>query len=179
MTGDNGLNTTRIIVMGVSGSGKSLVGSRLARALALPFFDADDFHSPANIEKMSNGIPLSDADRADWLNDLAALIQRQPGLVLACSALKKSYRERLREATPNLAFIYLKGDIDTIWSRHSQREDHYFTGRSMLESQFAQLEPPTESEALVIDITQPVEVVIEDCLNELQARQPTATTVKR
>ncbi len=170
MTGDNGLNTTCIIVMGVSGSGKSLVGSRLAEALALPFFDADDFHSQANIEKMSSGIPLSDADRADWLNDLAALIQRQPGLVLACSALKIDYRNRLRHAAPDMTFVYLKGDIDTIWSRHSQREDHYFSGRRMLESQFVQLEAPSEEEALIIDIAQSPEAVLDDCLSKLQVR---------
>lgn len=170
MIGDNGLNTPCIIVMGVSGSGKSLVGSRLAEALALPFFDADDFHSQANIEKMSSGIPLSDADRADWLNDLAALIQRQSGLVLACSALKIDYRDRLRRAASDMTFVYLKGDINTIWSRHSQREDHYFSGRRMLESQFVQLEAPSAAEALIIDIAQSAEAVIDDCLSKLQAR---------
>lgn len=170
MTLDNGLHTANIIVMGVSGSGKSLVGARIARALDMPFVDADDFHSPANIEKMSNGIPLSDADRTGWLNDLAMLIQRQPGMVLACSALKKDYRDRLRQGANDMTFIYLKGDIDTIWSRHSQREDHYFSGRRMLESQFAQLEAPSEAEALIIDISQSAEAVTKDCLSKLQAR---------
>ncbi|WP_028671995.1 gluconokinase [Saccharospirillum impatiens] len=164
------MNTEKIIVMGVSGSGKSLVGARLARTLALPFFDADDFHSPANIEKMSNGVPLSDTDRADWLDDLAELIQAHPGLVLACSALKKGYRDRLRLASQNLMFLYLEGDIDMVWSRHSQREDHYFTGKSMLESQFAQLEAPTEFEAMAIDISQSVEVVLKDCLHAIKTR---------
>lgn len=168
MTGDNGLKTAKIIVMGVSGSGKSLVGSRLAKALALPFFDADDFHSPANVEKMSNGIPLSDADRAGWLDDLADLIKRERGLVLACSALKKDYRDRLRAASPELMFSYLKGDLDTIWARHAQREDHYFTGRSMLESQFEQLEAPTAAEAIEIDIAQPPEAVLADCLRAVR-----------
>lgn len=157
--------------MGVSGSGKSLVGARLAETLGMPFYDADDFHSPANVQKMAGGVPLSDADRQGWLDDLAALIEREPRLVLACSALKRSYRERLRAAAPGLCFVYLRGDIDLIWSRHARREDHYFNGRDMLESQFEQLEVPGPDEAIAVGIDQTADDVLAECLARLR-RQP-------
>lgn len=157
----------KIIVMGVSGSGKTLVGQRLADTLGLPFYDADEFHSKENIRKMSDGIPLSDADRHGWLTELAALIRREPGLVLACSALKRAYRDQLRAGDTDLRFLYLKGDFDTIWMRHAEREDHYFNGQSMLHSQFQQLEEPGSDEALNIDIDQPPETVIRHCLEAL------------
>ncbi|WP_198650495.1 gluconokinase [Saccharospirillum mangrovi] len=153
-----------IVVMGVSGCGKSLIGQRLANELALPFFDADDFHSPANVAKMAGGVPLTDADRADWLDALASLLKTGAPLVLACSALRKRYRDRLRLADPNLVFVHLDGDIDTIWARLSQRRDHYFTGRDMLESQFAQLERPGADEAIRIDIDRPADAVLAACL---------------
>lgn len=153
--------------MGVSGCGKSLVGQRLATALALPFFDADDFHSAANVRKMAGGIPLTDADRQQWLDHLAGMIAGRDGLVLACSALKRRYRERLRRADPDLVFLHLDGDFDTIWARLSAREDHYFSGRAMLESQFEQLEPPGPDEAHTIDIALPAERVVEQCLTVL------------
>jgi gluconokinase len=162
----------KIIVMGVSGCGKSLVGSRLARALALPFFDADDFHSQANINKMSSGIALTDTDRTEWLEDLAALLRREPKLVLACSALKKRYRDHFRQAVPGLTFVYLQGDQDTIAARLIHRENHYFQGKYMLESQFSQLDEPSENEALVVSVLQPVGSVLEDCLTGLQAGTP-------
>lgn len=157
-----------IIVMGVSGCGKSLIGQQLGEALGLPFYDADDFHSPANVRKMAGGVPLTDADRADWLETLAALIRGESGLVLACSALRRRYRERLREADPEALFLHLDGDIETIWARLSQRRDHYFNGRAMLQSQFEQLERPAANEAVRIDIEPPAAQVLQACLDALK-----------
>lgn len=153
--------------MGVSGCGKSLIGQQLAEALRLPFFDADDFHSPENVTKMASGVPLTDADRADWLDSLAQLLQTQTPLVLACSALRKRYRDRLRMADPALVFVHLDGDIDTIWARLSQRRDHYFSGRDMLQSQFEQLERPSLDEALRINIDASAEAVLAACLDAI------------
>ncbi len=158
----------RIVVMGVSGSGKTHIGQCLARKLSLPFFDADDFHSENNVLKMSQGIPLTDTDRVQWLADLADLIHRTPGLVLACSALKPEYRKTLMNGNDNLVFIYLKGDFDTIMQRLTQRRQHYFRGRQMLVSQFETLVEPTAGEAIEIDIQQSVEKVVCDCLEALQ-----------
>lgn len=153
-----------LVVMGVSGCGKSLIGRRLADELSLPFYDADDFHSPANVAKMAGGVPLTDADRADWLDALADLIRTESPLVLACSALRRRYRDRLRDADPNLLFVHLDGDIDTIWARLSQRRDHYFAGRDMLQSQFEQLERPDADEAIRIAIDRPADAVLAACL---------------
>ncbi|TGG93195.1 gluconokinase [Natronospirillum operosum] len=164
------MSTQKIIVMGVSGSGKSLIGARLGRELQLPFYDADDFHTADNIRKMSDGIPLSDQDRAGWLQQLAALLQAEPGLVLACSALKADYRRRLQEASPEVTFLYLCGDFDTIWARLARREDHYFSGHSMLRSQFDQLEEPDHHEAIRISIDQPADSVLEECLRKINNR---------
>lgn len=161
------MTVSKIVVMGVSGSGKSLVGQRLGDLLGVPFFDADDYHSEANVQKMANGIPLTDEDRRDWLSDLAELIRNTPGLVLACSALKKTYREQLRTGDPKLKFLYLRGDFETIWSRHSQRQDHYFTGQDMLKSQFLSLEEPDANEAYIIDISATPEAVLKQCIEAL------------
>lgn len=159
----------KIIVMGVSGCGKSLVGSRLAEALGVPFFDADTYHSQANVEKMASGIPLTDADRAGWLATLADLVRQQTGgLVLACSALKRAYRDRLRADNADLRIVYLSGDFQTIWSRHARRRDHYFNGQAMLESQFQLLEEPEPDEAAIaVDVTASPEVIVGQCLAAL------------
>lgn len=161
------------MVMGVSGSGKSSIGVRLAEKLGLPFFDADDFHSADNVQKMANGIPLSDDDRRDWLDDLAGLMGDHSKIVLACSALRKAYRDRLREARPDVTFLYLDGDMDTIWQRHAKREDHYFNGRTMLQSQFEQLEVPQATEAIRIDIRQSPDKVLASCIKALEIASPT------
>lgn len=158
------MSKDKIVVMGVSGSGKSLIGEQLASRLDIPFFDADDFHSPDNVRKMADGIPLSDADRAGWLEDLAELLRREPTLVLACSALKASYRELLRQASPELVFLYLKGDFSTIRDRLALREDHYFNGEAMLRNQFEQLEAPDTAEAYSIDVHQDADAVLNRCL---------------
>ncbi|MBI43073.1 gluconokinase [Marinobacter lutaoensis] len=160
--------TQRFVVMGVSGCGKSLIGARLAESLGLPFFDGDDFHPPENVDKMRRGIPLNDADRQDWLAALNRLLCQHPGAVLACSSLKPQYRERLR-AGNDAVFIYLKGDFDTIWRRHCQRQGHYFNGRTMLESQFRELVEPSPEEAVHVPVDQPPEAVLRQVLAAIGA----------
>ena len=150
-----------IVIMGVSGSGKSTIGRSLAAELGWPFFEGDDFHSAANVEKMANGIALTDADRADWLAALAHLIRdlsrdRRSG-VLACSALKQSYRETLGQNISNVQFIYLKGDYDLILKRLQARQGHYMRSE-LLKSQFEALEEP--GQALVVDVAQPVAIIV-------------------
>lgn len=154
--------------MGVSGSGKSLISAQLATALSCRYVDADDFHTPDNISKMANGTPLTDDDRESWLSDLVDLLAREEAMILACSALKARYRDRLRSADPSVQFLYLKGDIDVIWPRLLQRQHHYFAGKDMLVSQFEQLEEPTNGEATLINIDQPPQAVFQQCLDSLR-----------
>lgn len=141
-----------LVVMGVSGSGKSTVGAALAKALGWPFLDADDFHPPANVAKMAAGTPLTDADRAPWLDRLATemrgILTHGGSGVLACSALKNAYRERLASAG-DVRFVYLAGDVDTIAARLAARRHEYMPA-SLLASQFATLEPPAD--ALTVDV---------------------------
>lgn len=148
--------------MGVSGSGKTTVGQALAQKLGWDFFDADDFHPPANIAKMASGIPLSDSDRAPWLaalhDQLASTLKSNRHPVLACSALKEKYRARLLDGIDRIEIIYLKGSYDLIWSRMSGREGHYMRPE-MLRSQFAVLEYPENVFAL--DISTPVKEMID------------------
>jgi gluconokinase len=156
-----------IIIMGVSGCGKTTVGKLLAQRLGTEFLDADDFHPPANVEKMRNGIALTDDDRAGWLDRLRELISKnlQSGtsLVLACSALRQRYRDRLHQPGEDVSLVYLKGDFGTIMQRLEQRGGHYMPA-SLLESQFAALEEP--GDAIVIDI----ELSPSDAVQEIEAR---------
>lgn len=156
--------TKKIVVLGVSGSGKSLIGSKIAEKLGYPFFDGDDFHSQANVDKMRQGTPLTDEDRKDWLKTLNSILTDNPAAVIACSGLKPEYRDMLRIGLDDITMIYLKGSIDTIWQRHQKRDGHYFNGREMLESQFATLVEPTDEEALVIDISKDAEQVLNEAL---------------
>ncbi len=154
-----------IIIMGVSGSGKTTIGQQLAARLGWDFYDADDFHPAANIAKMTKGIPLTDADREPWLDRLRALIvscrdENHPG-VLACSALKAAYREHLINGDQDIQMVYLKGSFDLIWSRMSARKDHYMKA-DMLASQFAALEEP--SDALVVDIDKSPDEICDEIL---------------
>ncbi len=158
------------LVMGVSGSGKSTIGRALAERLACPFYDGDDFHSPENVAKMSSGAPLTDDDRWPWFDRLAGLISeqlsREETAVLACSALKKSYRDRLRENNDGLVFIYLRGSFDYIWKRLRQRENHYMKAE-LLRSQFDILEEPNESEAVQVDIRNDTSRIVFDLIESL------------
>ena len=146
------------VVMGVSGSGKSLIGAGLARALGVDFVEGDQYHSAENIERMSRGIPLTDDDRARWLRSLAARIREAKdtgsGLVISCSALKRSYRDILRADAPELRFVFLKGRRELVAQRLAARKGH-FMPPSLLESQFTTLEEPLPDEhAWVCDIGQ-------------------------
>lgn len=157
-----------IIVMGVSGCGKSSVGKALADSLGWDFYDADDFHPPENVAKMADGVPLDDSDRAPWLASLHELISSslkadQPG-VLACSALKESYRQQLLDGNDGVQIVYLKGSFDLIWSRMKKRTDHYMKPH-MLESQFETLEEP--SKALTIDISKSVDEIVREVIANL------------
>ncbi|MBZ0331692.1 gluconokinase [Halomonas sp. ANAO-440] len=153
----------RILVMGVSGSGKSHIGRLLAESLGVDFIDGDGYHSPGNIEKMGRGVPLTDADRQEWLDTLAGLFdehrRRNESVVIACSALKARYRDILRQGEPALAILYLRGDRDLLLERLSTRRGHFFKGDSMLDSQLADLEPPDDDEALGLDISLPPETI--------------------
>ena len=137
------------VIMGVAGTGKSTVGAALAHALGLAFVEGDAYHPATNVQRMAAGIPLTDADRAPWLNALAARLraaeQAGTGLVMACSALKRSYREVLRAAATGVTFIYLCGDRGLVAERIAQRHAH-FMPPSLLDSQLAALEPPTPDE---------------------------------
>ena len=157
-----------LLVMGVSGSGKSTIGARLAEALALPFGDADAFHPPANVAKMSAGTPLTDEDRWPWLDALGAwLAAQRMGGVIACSALKRAYRDRLRAAVPGLRILHLSGGSGMITERQRARKDH-FMPPSLMASQFATLEPPGADEAaLILDITAPPEAILATALAQL------------
>jgi gluconokinase len=149
-----------ILVMGVSGSGKTTIGQLLAESLNWEFSDADSFHSPANIEKMQHGIPLSDADRIPWLQSLQAAIkdwlQADKNVVLACSALKASYRQMLI-IDHRVQLVYLKGDFNLIQRRLKTRQNH-FMGEKLLHSQFDTLEEPDN--AICVDISEPPEVIV-------------------
>lgn len=150
-----------IIVTGVSGTGKTTIGSGLADSLDLPFFDADNFHPKENIAKMSQGLPLVDEDRMPWLHTLADLLvksEKAGGAVLACSALKESYRQLLK-VQDNMHWIHLKGSRELIWERMLARKNHYMKA-SMLDSQFATWEEPNYG--LKLDIVHtPAEMQVE------------------
>lgn len=138
-----------LLVTGVSGSGKSTVGSLLARRLGWPYAEADDFHPEANLAKMVTGQPLDDADRRPWLANIAAWMDATSAAgrpaVVSCSALKRTYRDQLCADRPNVRLIYLDADKQTIRSRLSARRGHFFPA-SLADSQFAVLEPPAEDE---------------------------------
>ncbi|WP_375434382.1 gluconokinase [uncultured Hymenobacter sp.] len=150
------------IVMGVSGSGKTTIGRLLAKQLGLPFYDADNFHSAANIEKMRSGIPLTDADRHDWLATLAAGIgewEKAGGAVLACSALKETYRQTLQAgAQLPLRWAFLDGSRELLRSRLLMRKNHYM-GAALLDSQLETLEKPAYALQLPLEGKRPQDIV--------------------
>ena len=161
----------KIIVMGVSGCGKSSMGQKIAAYFGFPFFDGDDYHSEANVEKMRQGIPLTDEDRFGWLKTLNGILKEHPTAVVACSGLKPEYREILRHDVNDLGIIYLQGDFDTIWQRHQKRDGHYFNGKEMLESQFDTLvEPKDEADVITVDIRQSIEQVFNVSIQALEAK---------
>jgi len=160
-----------VVVMGVSGCGKSTVGRMIAERLGCAFRDGDEFHSDANRAKMHAGIPLNDDDRKPWLEAIRAYMDEMTSgsrsLVVACSALKQRYRDVLRGPAGNAEFVYLKGDFELLQGRLSARKDHFFNP-ALLRSQFDALEEPTD--AIVVDIALPPETLVQQATEQLQAR---------
>lgn len=156
------------VVMGVSGCGKSTVGAQLADALGLEFLEGDTLHSPDNVARMAAGVPLSDADRAGWLQTLAERIAAArlagTGLVLSCSALKRTYRDILRQGAPDLNLLYLHGDHDLLAARMAARTGHYMPA-SLLVSQLATLEvPDPEENAQIFDVASRPEAIVAEAI---------------
>jgi gluconokinase len=159
-----------LVVMGVSGSGKSTVGAALAQRLRVPFADADDFHPPANIATMAAGRPLDDDDRQPWLESIGTWLAEHPsGGVMSCSALKRSYRDQLRHHARGVAFLLLNGTPEVIRARQASRPGHFMPA-SLLASQFAILEHLTPDEhGVTVDVDQGVDAIVEEYLRWAQA----------
>ncbi len=157
-----------ILLMGVSGSGKTTIGYSLAESLHWEFQDADNFHSKENIEKMRHDIPLNDGDRIPWLQALQEVIkqwlQEAKNVVLACSALKASYRQFLILDEQQIKLVYLKGSFEEIKKRLQQRQNHYMSEK-LLKSQFDAFEEPKE--AITVDICQPPDIIVKKILEQL------------
>jgi carbohydrate kinase (thermoresistant glucokinase family) len=163
-----------IIVMGVSGSGKSTIGALLAERLGWPFADADGFHPPENVAKMAAGTPLTDADRWPWLDAIAAHIGAARGtgqpVVVACSALRRAYRDRLRAGHGDLIFLHLAGASEVIATRQAARQGH-FMPPSLMASQFATLEDPAEeADAVTVSVQASPHEVVGNILSSLGER---------
>jgi gluconokinase len=159
--------TPLVVVMGVSGSGKSTVGAALAQRLRVPFADADDFHPPANVAKMSAGIPLDDDDRRPWLEAIGRWLadHDETGGVASCSALKRSYRDALRSFAPRTELAHLHGDRDVIASRQASRPGHFMPS-SLLDSQFETLEPIQPDEyGVQLDVSADVDHIVQSYLS--------------
>lgn len=156
-----------VIVMGTTGSGKTTIGTLLAKRPGWEFVDADDFHPPANVEKMKQGIPLTDADREPWLKALHDKIvewhAEKRNVVLACSALRRSYRDELR-VSPDVKFVYLKGSYELFSQRVLARKGH-FAKQDLLASQFATLEEPTD--AITADAAKSPEEIVSEVRRQL------------
>ena len=159
--------TLRVVVMGVSGSGKSTVGAAVAARLGIPYRDGDDLHSAANIAKMRAGVALSDDDRWPWLDGVARLLDAQAPVVVGCSALRRVYRDRIRNGTSGpVSFVHLTGSRAVIAARMALRSGHYMPA-SLLDSQFATLEAPSPDEALTVDIDRPLSTIVAEILTAL------------
>lgn len=163
-----------VVVMGVSGCGKSTVGAQLAQALGVEYLEGDDFHPPANVARMAAGTPLTDADRAPWLQTLAARLRAAQvqghGCVLSCSALKRAYRDLLRSGATGLVFVHLTGSATLLAQRMAARQ-HRYMPPALLASQLATLEPPggDEGDTITIDIAEPAERIVPAVLARLRA----------
>ena len=155
-----------IVVMGVSGSGKSTVGAALAQRLRVPFADADDFHPEANVAKMSAGHALNDEDRYPWLDAIGDWLAEHCGAggVMSCSALKRKYRDQLRKHCPQVGFLHLSGSPQVIGRRQASRPGHFMPA-SLLASQFDTLEPlEADEHGVVVDVDQDIDAVVENYL---------------
>jgi gluconokinase len=161
----------RYVIMGVSGCGKTTVGTALARALGVPFVEGDAFHPPGNVDKMSAGVPLTDADRGPWLQALADELRsarnRKAGLVMSCSALRRAYRDVLRAGDPGVRFVFLDGESELIGRRLAGRRGHYMPP-ILLDSQLATLERPApDEEAWTHDVAAPADMIVADLLQRV------------
>jgi gluconokinase len=153
-----------VLVMGVAGVGKTTIGEALAQALGARFIDADDYHPPANVAKMKAGIPLQDADRWPWLARLNEELKRHRNAVLACSALREAYRDRLGSGVPEFKVVYLHGTAELIRERMKTRQHRYMPA-ALLDSQLATLEPPAD--AIAVDVAAPLEESVAAILRSL------------
>lgn len=159
--------TRRLVIMGVSGCGKSSVGAGLAARLGLNYRDGDDLHPPENVAKMRAGMPLTDDDRWPWLDRVGQVLLAEAPVIVGCSALKRAYRDRIRTAAGGpVTFVHLAGSQEVIAARMALRQGHYMP-LSLLDSQFAALEPPAAEEAITVSIDQPLEAIVADILRQL------------
>jgi beta-N-acetylhexosaminidase len=166
-----------LVVMGVSGSGKSTIGSEIARELELPFFDADSLHPLANIELMAAGTPLSDSDRHPWLVEVGAKLSssHQTGLVMACSALKRTYRDTISRDSPTAVFVHLSCPREVLQGRMEARTDH-FMPPDLLDSQLAALEPLQDDEiGWTVEAGRPIGVVVADVVRWVRSSMSKST----
>lgn len=162
--------TLRVVIMGVAGCGKSSVGEALALRLGVPYRDGDDLHTPQAVEKMRQGIPLTDDDRWPWLDRVAEVLATGAPILVGCSALKRAYRDRIRAGAGGpVTFVHLSGSRELIASRIAARTGHYMP-TSLLDSQFAALEAPGPDEAITVDIDQTLPAITEAILTRLEAR---------
>jgi carbohydrate kinase (thermoresistant glucokinase family) len=154
----------KIVVMGVTGCGKTTDGIALAESLGIEFIDSDDLHPESNKKKMSSGTPLTDSDREPWLQEVSKTLQKHESVIVACSALKKSYRSTILAGAPTTKFVHLSGSKELIFARLSERS-HHFMPIELLDSQFQTLEPldPEES-GKVFDISKPIDEIVREVL---------------
>ncbi|WP_084102858.1 gluconokinase [Demequina sp. NBRC 110051] len=161
----------QIVVMGVSACGKSTVGALLAEHLAVAFQDGDDLHPEASKTKMSAGIPLTDDDRWPWLARVGESLAASDSLVIACSALKRSYRDAIRAAAPDAFFVHLAGSSEVLAERAASREGHFMPA-SLLDSQLTTLEPlDADERGVVLDIAQPVAILVADAVEAVHDKE--------
>ena len=153
-----------VVVMGVSGSGKTTIGQALAKQLGWRYLDADDYHPAANVAKMAAGTPLQDDDRWPWLDKLNSVLQEEKDAILGCSALKEAYRQRLTAGLKEFRIVYLRGSFELLSRRAAERK-HRFMPAALLKSQFEALEPPRG--AIEVDVAQPVEACVQQILRAL------------
>lgn len=168
LTGNAAYPRPRIVVIGVTGCGKTTVGKNLAKRLNLDFGDADDFHSKANIEKMAGGTPLTDEDRWPWLESIGQWLEsHDDGAVAGCSALRVVYRDRIRAHCPDTYFVHLDGPMDVAVRRVAKRKGHFMPAK-LVQSQYDTLEALTDDESgVVISFDQPVEAIVEKALRAI------------
>ncbi len=157
----------RIVIMGVSGCGKSSVGAALGNRLGIPYRDGDDLHPAANVEKMRAGIPLTDTDRWPWLDQVAQVLKDDAPVIVGCSALRRAYRDRIRQGAGGpVRFVHLAGSRDLIATRMAARTGHYMPA-TLLDSQFATLEAPGPEEALTLDVAETLSTLVDAILTDI------------